>query len=773
MDELVAQIDWDGDGVFDETISLSAGALEHVYLDDSNAGLGGLFNVSVEISDGVDSTTATTSADIENVLPSNLNAGGPYTIGEGNDLTLNGSADDVQGDQLDLQFFWEIDAGDGNGYQLVAGPDAGFPATGQNGSNAVVTWQQLVALGIDDGPSQFNLRMRVVDDGGDVDYPTDSTVVTVENVLSTLEIEVLSEAPVEGSVVAVEAVVTNDDADLDAGGYTFQWQVFQDGVEVVGLTDSSSSDTFDFTPADNGSYNIHLFANDGTATVEQVLTVEVANVAPTLVSDIEITSTASSTQIDGNDVALFELGILNFVGQFNDPAGLNDSYSGSVNIVSPDGSDIRLPVAIDDDNGFGFSYFFDSPGEYEVVFEIDDEDGGLVKSDTISVSVTPPLVVANLVRESSGDFDGTGTRRPDLAGPIGITFSEHVNVNADALEVLNLTSPGTLVDLAGLGFSYDATTYTATWDLSTLTTALEPGFYDVRIDGSSVQSAVTEMMLNDGASFSETLYVAIPGDTNLDGVVTLSVPNLLTRINTGDAAIAQRNVGTTNATWEQGDFDGDGVVTLSVPDLLNRTNTGDVAVAMANAGRDVRPPTVSATVSSVIFDFVPDLAFSTATTVGGSLASPVTSVAATQPVPVSLELATPPTPVVTSIDVAPSDVVLSDAALNDVVLSEFISTTSDDGLESGLGRVSSLYLTTPSAGFVSYGPMPERTNETESELAINQLPTLSTLTVSTVDVAAQSTTSNLDRTFIVTSTSDRQVDGVLPEADGLVDDQTV
>ena len=54
---------------------------------------------------------------------------------------------------------------------------------------------------------------------------------------------------------------------------------------------------------------------------------------------------------------------------------------------SPDGSDIRLPVAIDDDDGFGFSYFFDSPGEYEVVFEIDDEDGGLVKSDTISVSV--------------------------------------------------------------------------------------------------------------------------------------------------------------------------------------------------------------------------------------------------------------------------------------------------------------------------------------------------------------------------------------------------
>jgi len=401
------------------------------------------------------------------------------------------------------------------------------------------------------------------------------------------------------------------------------------------------------------------------------LTVEVANAAPTLVSDIEITSTASSTQIDGNDVALFELGILNFVGQFNDPAGLNDSYSGSVNIVSPDGSDIRLPVAIDDDNGFGFSYFFDSPGEYEVVFEIDDE--------------------ANLVREGTGNFDGTGTRRPDLAGPIGITFSEHVNVNADALEVLNLTSPGTTVDLAGLGFSYDATTYTATWDLSTLTTALEPGFYDVRIDGSSVQSAATEMMLNDGASFSETLYVAIPGDTNLDGVVTLSVPNLFTRVNTGDAAIAQRNVGTTNATWEQGDFDGDGVVTLSVPNLFTRINTGDVAVARAN----------------------------------------------------------------------------------DVVLSEFISTTSDAGLESELGRVSSLYLTTPSAGFVSYGPMPERTNETESELAINQLPTLGALTVSTVDVAAQSTTTDLDRTFIVASTSDRQVDGVLPEVDGLADDQTV
>ena len=296
--------------------------MENVYLDDFNAELDGLFNVSVEISDGVNSTTATTSADIENVLPSNLNAGGPYTIIEGNDLTLNGSADDVQGDLQDLQFFWEIDTGDGTGYQQVAGPDAEFPDSGQNGSNAVVTWEQLVELGIDNGPAQFEIRLRVVDDGVDVDYSTASAVVTVENVF---EVEVLSETLVEGTVVAVEAVAANDDVDLDAGRYTFQWQVFQNGVEIVGLTDSSSSNNFEFLPADNGSYDIHLFVNDGTSTFEEMLTVDVANVDPALVGDIEITSTAADAQIDGNSVVLFDSGILSFDGQFNDPAELNDT----------------------------------------------------------------------------------------------------------------------------------------------------------------------------------------------------------------------------------------------------------------------------------------------------------------------------------------------------------------------------------------------------------------------------------------------------------------
>jgi hypothetical protein len=76
-----------------------------------------------------------------------------------------------------------------------------------------------------------------------------------------------------------------------------------------------------------------------------------------------------------------------------------------------------------------------------------------------------------------------------------------------------------------------------------------------------------------GDSSSEVVYVAIPGDTNLDGTVDVL----------GDAFALVGNLGTAgNATWAQGDFNNDGNV-----DVL-----GDAFTLVGNLGRSVLPPSV-------------------------------------------------------------------------------------------------------------------------------------------------------------------------------------
>src|SRR5262249_17885306 len=71
-------------------------------------------------------------------------AGGPYAIQEGQSLTLSGAASS-DGDAL--TFSWDVN-GDG-----IFGDATGVSPT--------LTWAQLQALGITDGPSQFQVRVRV------------------------------------------------------------------------------------------------------------------------------------------------------------------------------------------------------------------------------------------------------------------------------------------------------------------------------------------------------------------------------------------------------------------------------------------------------------------------------------------------------------------------------------------------------------------------------------------------------------------------------------
>src|SRR6185369_2658048 len=88
-------------------------------------------------------TSAATTLDVVNVVPTS-DAGGPYTINEGASLGLSGSGSDPADS---LSYSWDVN-GDG-----VFGDATGATPT--------LSWAQLNALGIDDGASAFNVRVRV------------------------------------------------------------------------------------------------------------------------------------------------------------------------------------------------------------------------------------------------------------------------------------------------------------------------------------------------------------------------------------------------------------------------------------------------------------------------------------------------------------------------------------------------------------------------------------------------------------------------------------
>jgi hypothetical protein len=87
---------------------------------------------------------------VNNVLPANVSAGGPYTIAEGDSLALTGSATDVDS----LTYAWDLDN------------DGDFEDA--TGASPTLTWTQLTSLGFADGPGRQRWDYNIVR-GGDYD----------------------------------------------------------------------------------------------------------------------------------------------------------------------------------------------------------------------------------------------------------------------------------------------------------------------------------------------------------------------------------------------------------------------------------------------------------------------------------------------------------------------------------------------------------------------------------------------------------------------------
>jgi hypothetical protein len=141
-------------------------------------------------------------------------AGGPYSIGEGQALTLDASAshDSDAGDTL--TYSWDVN-GDG-----TFGDATGVAPT--------LSWAQLVALGLGDGPHVNNIRVRV-SDGIDT-TESGGSLLTLNNAAPSAGISGPSYSPLPGDTVAF-ALTANDPSPADqAAGFTFHIDWDGDGV---------------------------------------------------------------------------------------------------------------------------------------------------------------------------------------------------------------------------------------------------------------------------------------------------------------------------------------------------------------------------------------------------------------------------------------------------------------------------------------------------------------------------------------------------------------
>ena len=190
-------------------------------------------------------------------------AGGPYTVLEGQPLTLNASgSSDADGDPL--SYSWDVN-GDG-----TFGDATGVSPT--------LTWAQLTALGITDGPATFAVTVRV-DDAKSAPVVSAAVGLTV---LDAAPSGSITGSPQWTTGLAVSLVFGATDpsaTDAAAGfGYIVHWG---DGA-VTGPVHSGATLAKTHTYAHPGGYTVTLdvLDKDGVAGAQVTRTLTVAAVAP-------------------------------------------------------------------------------------------------------------------------------------------------------------------------------------------------------------------------------------------------------------------------------------------------------------------------------------------------------------------------------------------------------------------------------------------------------------------------------------------------------------
>ena len=338
----------------------------------------GTYNVTVTVTDSDGSaTTDTTRITAANAAPT-ANAGGPYSLVEGGSVTLLASALDP-GAEDSLQFVWDV-----NGDNVF---------TDATGVNPTLSSSQLAALGIANGPATFNISIRASDNLGGATTSTRTPLMIGNAPPQNVQFTVTQ--PTGALSEGTPVVLTGSFNDPGAGeSHTYLWQVTatngQTIIDQSGTTVATGQvPSFNFTPTDDGVYNVRLTVGDGQDSSSRVVALGVGNVLP---QNLTLSPGASQVPI-GQPVAL--------TGAFVDPGADDWQATLVVREFGNTESLLRLPLALSG-RMFATSFVFGEQGTLELALEVND-GAGVVTSQTTLVSVGQSII---------GDLDGNG--RVDL-----------------------------------------------------------------------------------------------------------------------------------------------------------------------------------------------------------------------------------------------------------------------------------------------------------------------------------------------------------------------
>ncbi|MGH7134291.1 MAG: PKD domain-containing protein, partial [Pirellulales bacterium] len=264
--------------------------------------------------------------------------GGPYTINEGDSLMLDAShSSDPDGDPL--SYTWDINGDGVFGDATTATP--------------TLSWAELNALGIVNGPSSFTLALRVDDGQGHV--VTSQSTLTVLNVAPTASAGD-DQNVTEGESVTLTGVFT-DPGTVDT--HTFNWHVDDDNGQAI--ADGAGQD-FSFVPDDAGTYTVTYTVTDSDGGLG-------SSVVHVYVADAPPVATILGAPAQGT------VGVpINLSASVTDASPVNTA-AGFQYFWQADNDDNDDDYFTSQDPDFSFTPT--DPGTYEIYLYVSDKNGGL------------------------------------------------------------------------------------------------------------------------------------------------------------------------------------------------------------------------------------------------------------------------------------------------------------------------------------------------------------------------------------------------------------
>jgi hypothetical protein len=374
-DPLEYRWDFDGNGTWDTPYSADATAT-HTWGDDH------VGTVIVEVSDGENLDTASTSVTVSNVAPiitsMDLPAG---PVPRGVTVDLTGAFTDAGA--LDTHTA-EINWGDGT---IAAGA-----VSESAGSGTVAGSHAYTASGV------HTVTLTITDDDG----AAQSQEMVI--IVNSPPVAVLGGpySGVEGSAIAFDA---SGSSDPDGDPVQFRWDFDSNGTWDTGY---SANPVAAFTWDDDHTGAVAIEVSDGELTDTASTGVSVANVNPTI--------TSIAGPVDPIPVGT----TVDVTGAFTDP-GILDTHTAE--IAWGDGSVTAGTVSESGGSGTVVgSRVYAVPGVYRVTLTVNDDDGGSDSMEFVYAVVYDP---AGAFVTGGGQFDspaGAYAADPTLTGKAGFGF---------------------------------------------------------------------------------------------------------------------------------------------------------------------------------------------------------------------------------------------------------------------------------------------------------------------------------------------------------------